>query len=286
MGHKVADMIKIKMIEKKIAGLFLVLTLLSLCCGCNNAVSHASSANLIQNVQNRVSLESEARKLAKEGYYDEAIVLYEKAIEPQNINYEHEKSTATGAIAEIHKWKGEYEKSLKYANWFLRNKPDFEPALIEKKEIEALIQYKNTAKEDAVVDHINLLKLKNSKRLPPNGYTSSSTIVISDIVRLYDTIGDYDAGMKFVNEILDYAFKTDKSNINFLKTSKECSEVISELESKNDGAKAYAYKMLREYLLVREAFEQDKKEGKKGSMKEGKPGRATLALIRSDYFPW
>lgn len=70
---------------------------------------------------------------------------------------------------------------------------------------------------------------------------------------LYDTIGDYDAGIAFIDEILAY-FRTGKAG-----------------DPKPGWVDA-------EYMKVREAFEQDKAQGTKG--------RATKALIQSDYFPW
>ena len=91
---------------------------------------------------------------------------------------------------------------------------------------------------------------------------------VSNILRLRDTIGDYDAGIKFVDECINY-FK------------------------KADIEKSGVYKPGRvdnEFVKIREAFEQDKAEGKKGCVGK-KPGevcmgRATKAIIQSDYFPW
>ena len=53
-------------------------------------------------------------------------------------------------------------------------------------------------------------------------------------------------------------------------------EALEKAEKRDDNWRDY--KEVYEYLKVREAFEQDKAEGKKG--------RATQVLIQSDYFPW
>ena len=73
------------------------------------------------------------------------------------------------------------------------------------------------------------------------------------ILRLYDAIGDHDAGIKFIDENLAY-FRTGKAG------------------DPKPG------KVDAEYMKIREAFKKDKAEGTKS--------RATKALIQSDYFPW
>jgi hypothetical protein len=72
-----------------------------------------------------------------------------------------------------------------------------------------------------------------------------------------------DGGISFVNECLEYGYLQHPEYVR-ANTSKEALRL---------GQKGAA-----EYLKVREAFEQDKKEGKKG--------RATRQLIQSTYFCW
>jgi integrase len=133
------------------------------------------------------------------------------------------------------------------------------------KEYLAMMKLQESNDSEAVVRHINLIKTKYKNLMPPFGYDLSGIRHITTILRLHNTIGDHDAGIAFIDEILAY-FRTGKAG-----------------DPKPGRVDA-------EYMKVREAFEQDKVEGFKGCA--GSPpgqvcmGRATKALIQSDYFPW
>lgn len=264
---------------------FLIQLLIIFISGCTDS-QVAQSAQSPSKIYSRFELEQQGRTLAESGRLDQALHCYQEAIKPENIIYEHEKSTAIGAMTEIYKWKGEYDNALKTYQWFFRGGKSNKSSLTEKREIEVLIDYQKNHDSKVITDFIETLKKENADRLPPTAYYSTGTdIIISDILRLYDTIGDYDGGIVYVDSILNYAFSQNPKIERFI-SSKMAEDYMNQLNAQKKRADGYAYKILREYLLIREAFEQDKAEGKKGSMKEGKLGRATLALIKSDYFPW
>ncbi len=226
---------------------------------------------VLDRVYQRNALEKQAERLVENGDFDEAIRIYQQVLDPKYINYDYDKNTALGALVDIYKWQGKYEQAMFFLSELLNRNPDAIYFIMEKKEIEALTQYAKTGDIKYIYQHISEIKATYRDQLPPVKYFSHSTIYISDILRLYDTIGDYDAGIAFVDEILEYGFSRNQTYV----------KVHSSAEALERGYTAAA-----EYLKVREAFEQDKKEGKRGSMKEGTPGRATKALIQSDYFPW
>ena len=227
-------------------------------------------ADGIAKVMKRGALESEARKLAEAGELDKAIGFYQQAIQPELINEEHEKSTAIGAMEAIYKWQRKYEKALEMTRWFLRHPKPTAGALERKQEILALITYRDFGDKKLVYDYIKSLKESYQKWLPPVAYNDYSSILISNILRLYDTIGDYDAGIKFIDECLAY-FKTQ--------------DIKKYGEYRPGRADA-------EYLKIRKAFEAEKKAG--GPTCKNKPvpagsaciGDATKALIQSSEFPW
>lgn len=127
------------------------------------------------------------------------------------------------------------------------------------------------------------MREKHKNEFPPLGYDSGSGVYqIATILRLYDTIGDHDAGIKFIDEILTFlrGRKKDRGEaydlydrIKTVEQATSCMKV-----GPKDNPDWHGCKFLKEYFLVREAFEKDKAESTKG--------RATKALIQSDYFPW
>ncbi len=101
-----------------------------------------------------------------------------------------------------------------------------------KHELEALIKTKNTHSSQPIYDHIKYLESKHRLELPPWGYGVHSVTITSPIIRLYDYIGDIDGGIAFVDKIINY--------------------------------KGLYPKTRAEYLKIKEAFEEDKKQGTKG----------------------
>ena len=276
-------MIKKRVLVISVMPLFIILLAMAGVSFSKSAVGIIQNTNEgIKKVSSRTAIEKKAKEAAEAGDLDKALELYKEAIAPIYIDREYQKGTAMGGMAEIYKWRGEYEKALETMDWFLRDNPNPEAALLEKHEIEVLMDYRNTGLPRQVYAHIDLVKERNKKWLPPNGYGVGAGIVISDILRLYDTIGDHDAGIAFIDEILNWTFKTNRPEFPHLQNVKAAADAEKCMNMKTpDGymrPDSRACKWLREYLLIREAFEKDKAEGTKG--------RATKALIQSDYFPW
>ncbi len=238
------------------------------------------------NIMARASYEKKARKFAKQGMFEEALVYYQKATRPELINEVYEQSTAMGAMREIYKWKENYEMALKMNQWFLDNSATGEPtpfAIDEQNEIKALIAYQNNEGEaqSEILSHIEYLK--QQYELPSN-YVFGNSGAISDIVRLYDTIGAHESGVKFIDEILSLLKQKQIER-------GEDAQIYDQIENSDQaavcaGAEVYPVtdrnpdwrtcRNIHKYLLAREAFEKDKAEGTKG--------RATQVIIK--HFVW
>lgn len=213
-----------------------------------------------KNTLARNALQEEARVLKKQGLYERALEKYREAILPKMLTFEWQASTARGAIIEIYCLQGRYDEALEDMKWFVAgNSEKFTPWL---NEIKALAEYQASGDAKMVYDHISWLK-ETKKKFSPPAYADDQTV--STILRLYNTIGAHDAGIKFIDEILAY-FRTGKAG------------------DPKPG------KVDAEYMKVREAFERDKRDGFKGCAGSlpGQVcmGKATKALIQSDYFPW
>ena len=207
------------------------------------------------------SLEKQGRNYEYQSEFDRAAQKYQEAVELDNRIYGSKNGRALAFLAEVFQKQNRYEDALELVLGLVVAHPKQENYLDWKSELDALIKYKNTGSQEPVSEYLKGYSKKYEAKLPPNTYTFGSIFYVNRILMLYDTIGDYDAGITFIDEVLAY-FRTGKAG------------------DPNPG------RVDAEYIKIREAFELDKKEGKKGSMKEGKPGRATLALIQSDYFPW
>ncbi|MBI4398910.1 MAG: tetratricopeptide repeat protein, partial [Candidatus Omnitrophica bacterium] len=260
---------------------------LALCCLI--APPTAIANNDLAKIRGQRQLELEGKALFRQGKYDEALQKFQESCAPK---YELYKGRGNGYaesyIREIYVMRGEYEKALEHVTRVLKlpymqeilKKSTHDNFTEEKLEYEALIKARDTGSWQPVYDFIDYLKKTHHNELPPNGYNLGSITPISTILRLYDTIGDHDAGIAYVDMILDWTFEVDKpefSHINRNISSEEAEKYmkIKKLADGKPNKEWRVYKWLREYLLVREAFEQDKREGTRG--------RATQALIQSDY---
>jgi len=232
----------------------------------------------------RNALQDEGRRLKKAGMLDEALLKYRAALDPAMLNFEWQASTARGAIIQIYCIQGKYKEALNDLDWFLLgNRDKFTPWL---NEIKSLAEYQSSGNAKTIYDYISWLREAKKKFSPPV-YVDDQTV--STILRLYNTIGDHDAGIRFINEILNWTFESDtefKHLKGIVQTAEQATQ-CSKFDAK-PGSDWRACKWLREYLLVREAFEQDKADGFKGCA-HSPPGqvcmgKATKALIQS--FPW
>jgi tetratricopeptide (TPR) repeat protein len=251
----------------KAARLFFVLIPLFL----GNLFAGSTSEQQVPPVLNAIVWEqaqiiAEGRRLAAKGVYEAAISKYSEALAPRFIFNESRKSGALWETMRVYRLQGKYDESLKGLQWFIDNNRNskVKPWLDDKLELEALIKARELKSPQPIYDHIQYLRKKYINELPPKagGYSS---IIASMLIYLYDHIGDSDAGIELMDGFIRYYAK--KAHIK-----------PEQVGSKN------------QYLQIKRAFEQDKKEGFKGCL-DAKPGdacmgRATKALIQSDYFPW
>ncbi|HXV27355.1 MAG TPA: hypothetical protein VD913_00160, partial [bacterium] len=224
-------------------------------------VSTGESNEHLNKIFRRNEIQQKAKQLFEAGFYNEAIQKYEEALHPSFLNNDHEESHPRGAIRDIYRYQGKFELALEEHQWFLKRNSSKEEYVEGKLELEALLEARNAHSTEPILRYVNFLRENHKKELPPNSYNSRATWYTSKIIRLYDYIGEANGGIAFVDQILTYF-------------------------SRRNNVK----KTIAEYLKIHEAFEQDKKEGFKGCL-EAQPGtvcmgRATQALIQSDYFPW
>ena len=189
--------------------------------------------------------------LARQGQFDDAIIKFKRALQPDMLLHDYSDDVPVFLIARTLKLQRKYEEALKLLVPILNKYPDKESNWVdERKEIEALMVLRDTGSSKDIYAHINFLKQKNRKWLPPNPPTPTIIFVETTIFRLYDEIGDFDAGINFAEEFLKY--------------------------QKSRGIDPY--QPINHYFQMKRAFEQDKREGRKG---------ATMQLIlRSKHFTW
>ncbi|HRK61988.1 MAG TPA: hypothetical protein PLY88_05505 [Candidatus Omnitrophota bacterium] len=215
------------------------------------------------------ALEKEGRAFEKDGNLNAALAKFEQAIELDRKIYGGAAGRPMAFSVRVYQKKEDYETALKLIQQLQKSHPQHGVYIDWEKELLALMSFEKTQSPQPIHDFLNYYEKKNAEQLPPVAYYSvGSNAIVSTVFRLYDTIGDYDAGIAFVNECLNFFKKAD-------------------IEKKGVYEPG---RVDNEFLKIREAFEQDKAEGKKGCVGK-KPGelclgRATQALIQSDYFPW
>lgn len=219
----------------------------------------------VKKIYARSDLIQAGDRLMDQGMFDEALVQYLKATEPIYLNYPRDKGLPLARIRSVLKFQHKYEEALKNLQWVIDINPKGDGWVPQQRELKALLEAQKTGNTTKLYEHIRYLREKNQKWLPPKGYHTSTAGVASVIIQIYDTIGDQDGGIAFCDEMLQY-------------WEKKSGQDLHKPGNKN------------QYFLIRQAFEQDKKEGFKGCL-DAKPGdtcmgRATKTLIESDYFPW
>ena len=190
--------------------------------------------------------------------------------------------------------EGKYDEAFKEMSRLSETAPENEHFSDKKKELETLVKARDLNNDSPIRQYIEFIKEKYAAGLPPKGYGGFGIIRITTIFRLYDAIGDYDAGIAYIGEIMTFLKLRKKGRgedfqiYDQIKTTKDANACLQLGANKNPNW--HGCKLIREYLFVREGFEQDKAEGRKSCI-NAKPGeicmgRATKALIQSDYFPW
>ena len=209
--------------------------------------------NRMNQIYGQEAILKQGDRLVDEGLYEQALAKYEEGLDPKFVSKDEDKRGPIVRKIRLSRVTGDYDAGLKE----FQNAPavlGLDPEL--KLELEALQKSVETNTKQPVHEYISHLKQKYQDSLPPKAYNAFSSIAVGQILRLYDTIGDRDAGIAYIDEIMEYFKKIDIEKHGEYKPGK----------------------VDQEYLKVREAFEKDNKTGTKGS--------ATKALIQSDYFPW
>ncbi len=242
---------------------------LSVCGYANDSVEPASdrptSASYTQQIVSQFQLVEKGRQLVKQGQYEEGLREFYEALDPIYIKYDQDRMTPTAYIVRTLILLGDYEKALKEWQWFVDGNKRNDEAKVKAKQILALKKFRATGDASIVQKYLKFYMKKKSKSLPPSFEWGAGPSEVATVLRLYNAIGDHDAGIKLINDILAF-FRTGKAG--------------DPKPGKSDAA----------YINVREAFEQDKRDGFKGCA-HSPPGqvcmgKATKALIQSDYFPW
>ncbi|OPZ23705.1 MAG: hypothetical protein BWZ03_00414 [bacterium ADurb.BinA186] len=203
----------------------------------------------------RAKLYHEARRLIKQGFFEDALRKYQEALDPRLVDVEDDKVHPLFGIMDVHQLQGKYDLCLEEVDWFIKLAPWKDEYQQKKQELEALILARNTNSFHPVYDHIKKVSEKYYRSIPPSRVDTYGEILFGNFAYLYDIIGDFDAGIALCDNFAKHA--TQKPRIQ------------------------------SQYLAIRRAFEEDKKDGRKSYItKPGKLGRATKALIQSDYFTW
>ncbi len=235
----------------------------------------------------------EGDRLMDQGLYEQALAKYEKGLDSKFIGKDEDRWGPIYRKIRFYRITNNYVAGLKeFHEASKKQKLDNELEL----ELEALQKFSESGSRQAVYDFIGYIKEKYRDSLPPVAYNSFSPIPIAQIFRLYSAINDYDAGIAYLDEILNWTFEVDRPEFRQLRTQIQNVQQASQCAGLDIFPVTKRHpdwnvcKWLREYLLVREGFEQDKAEGFKGcaSKKPGEEcvGHAMKALIKSDYFPW
>jgi len=192
----------------------------------------------------RNSLESEGWELAKQGFYDQALVKYKAAQNPALLNYDYEKPELPIILIYIRQEK--YEEALAIVSEDLKHRPDNTELNRQYKEIASLINARDSKTHKPIYEYILWLRQTYSKYFPPEGYGVGMTDwFVEDLIHLYDFMRDYNSGIALMDEMIKYHTQhTDPAH------------------------RSAHVKDAKEYQRVKEAWELDKKTGKHGHLQE------------------
>ncbi len=221
-----------------------------------------------QKIFNQSEIISQARQLTKQGFYDQAIEKYKESMQPQYLIRERDKTQGIGGLVKIYQHQGKIKQAYETILWYDKIGWTVEFNKRRKPELEAIMKAQEIGSNKPIYDHINYWHKEYDKYLPPKRFQAGvASGVVSDTIRLYDYMGDFDAAIEYLDK------------------------------------RVLAYKHLRpnyrnEYLKVRQALLQDKAENRKscitaksrqtegGQASEVCMGRATQVIIQSDVLPW
>lgn len=193
----------------------------------------------------RTDLQKEGGRLASLGLYDHAIVKFKESMNPTLLNDGGDVAGGILGIVRVYQRQGKFEEALKEYEYFLSHHlPENRDVVMDRKtELLSLLEWQKTGSPKSIYDHIRYLRNKYQKLMPPEDYVAGfSGGIISDIVHLYDYLGDADSAIAFMNTAIDYL---------------------------NQGKRKVVYSFaIAEYERVKHAFELDKQTGQKGHLQE------------------
>lgn len=227
-------------------------------------------AERMRRIGTQQNLIDEGMKLVDGGHYDEAIEKYETAMAPDLLLKPWDVDPPKLYMSRALKIQGKYQEALDLLNEVMNRIPGAKDGLkeMQRLELQALIKARDKNSPQPIYDHIQYLRKKYKDQLPPKTCIGYCSNIFSAIARLYDHIGDYDGGITFTDEFIQFYAKRWRVAVNKLEDP----------HSKN------------QYYLIKKEFLQDKAEGRKSCINaqpgEACMGRATKALIQSNYFPW
>lgn len=209
-----------------------------------NNLTISSSYSNTQKIIRRHQFESRGLKLAKQGLYEEALSQYRAAQDATLLNYDYEKPIEP--VKKIYIRQGKFEQALEIVDNLSKTQKNNDWLLLSHLEIQALIKARDTKNNKPIYDYINYVKTKYPKYFPPNGYfTGMSDIYINDFIHLYDYMHDYDSGIKFMDEVINYHISHPNKN--------------HQSAHKKDVA---------EYARVKRAWKLDKETGQHGHLQD------------------
>lgn len=242
----------------------------------------------------RLKFERLGHELAKSGEYEQAVAAYKSAINPNFIKYKWEQSTAKGNLLDLYQLLGEYDKGLEILNWYknaqLNNQVESRFYNYRYPELIARKKYDETGDVEYIYKYLKWLKEVYGQFLPPAGF---DPVFLSRAYLMMDYVGGYDEGVVFVNETIRW-LENNNDDIGAMVNPPTTVAAADKCMVENHIRPGKVHprwdlcRHLREFLVVKEAFEESKAGMPKICGDGGKTciGRATHAIIQSDYFPW
>lgn len=239
----------------------------------NTSCGYASKDSRTSQILAQGSIIREGELLAEAERFEEALLKFQEALDPKYIKKESDRSGPHYYRALTYRAMGAYVLALKESNISIAYAGHPQPSEAHR-EIAVLAQYESTGDAKLVSDYIQ--EYISTRKWP----LYQDTIAQSTLIRLYDAIGEYDKGIEFVDKIVEHAFTTEEAK--GVKMPSSIDEATAWIEYRQPNGLRdpnwRAYKWLRDFMRIKEGFQLDKQQGTKG--------RATRAILKSDYLPW
>jgi tetratricopeptide (TPR) repeat protein len=216
----------------------------------------------------RLSYEKQGKSYLKRGDLDQALIYFQKAIDPKVLKDDWSGGFAKHMISDIYVFQRKYDEALEMLQGHLTVNP--EKYEYRRREIIALKKFQEAGDKKVIYDHIDYRFVIDRAVLPPDG---ERWYEMGQIFHLYDVIGDHDAGIKLARDGL-MALKNKSQKAGNDVSAYESIQTAEEARICRDSYAEHwrSCTNIYPYLLVREAFEKDKAEGT--------TGRPTKVIIR------